>query len=113
VAGPIERAKHLLPQFSHFPRSGCGTSPTVVALSGGLFKKLAAGQLSLVLDVERVYENPKAFGPSSLVMATITFAWQIFFDFSGYTDMARGVAQADGVQSDVEFQQSVSFHRPR
>src|SRR5205814_1019080 len=47
--------------------------------------------------------NPKAFGAPSLIAATVAFGWQIFFDFSGYTDMARGVAKVMGFNLILNF----------
>ncbi|MSU36437.1 MAG: MBOAT family protein [Pedosphaera sp.] len=103
MAGPIERAKHLLPQFHRFPTVSLenftdGASLFLV----GLFKKLALANY-LSFYVERVYDNPKAFGAPALMMATFAFAWQIFFDFSGYTDMARGVAKLMGFNLILNF----------
>jgi len=103
MAGPIERAKHLLPQFKTFPPIRIqnftdGGSLFVV----GLFKKLALANY-LSLYVERVYENPSTQSASALAMATFAFAWQIFFDFSGYTDMARGLAQIMGFRLILNF----------
>jgi D-alanyl-lipoteichoic acid acyltransferase DltB (MBOAT superfamily) len=103
MAGPIERAKHLLPQFRDFPAVRLqnftdGASLFLV----GLFKKLALANY-LSFYVERVYDNPKAFGAPALMMATFAFAWQIFFDFSGYTDMARGVAKLMGFNLILNF----------
>ena len=103
MAGPIERAKHLLPQFREFPAVRLqnltdGASLFLV----GLFKKLALANY-LSFFVERVYDNPKAFGAPALMMATFAFAWQIFFDFSGYTDMARGVARLMGFNLILNF----------
>jgi D-alanyl-lipoteichoic acid acyltransferase DltB (MBOAT superfamily) len=70
MAGPIERAKHLLPQFQEAPPFQLrnltdGASLFLV----GLFKKLALANY-LSLYVERVYDNPRAFGAPSLIMAT-------------------------------------------
>jgi alginate O-acetyltransferase complex protein AlgI len=103
MAGPIERARHLLPQFNQFPPFKIqnvtdGASLFLV----GLFKKLALANY-LSFYVERVYDNPRAFGPGPLLMATVAFAWQIFFDFSGYTDMARGVAKLLGFNLILNF----------
>jgi len=53
--------------------------------------------------VERVYDNPKLYGAPALLLATFAFAWQIFFDFSGYTDMARGVAKLMGFNLILNF----------
>jgi alginate O-acetyltransferase complex protein AlgI len=57
----------------------------------------------LALYVDRVYDNPAAFGATPLLLATFAFAWQIFFDFSGYTDMARGVARMMGFNLVLNF----------
>jgi D-alanyl-lipoteichoic acid acyltransferase DltB (MBOAT superfamily) len=103
MAGPIERAKHLLPQFQQAPPFQVrnltdGASLFLV----GLFKKLALADF-LALYVQGVYDNPKAYGAPALVLATFAFAWQIFFDFSGYTDMARGLARMMGFNLILNF----------
>jgi len=103
MAGPIERARHLLPQFQRFPAIRLqnftdGASLFLV----GLFKKMALANY-LSLYVERVYENPRAVGAPALIAATAAFGWQIFFDFSGYTDMARGVAKLMGFDLILNF----------
>lgn len=103
MAGPIERARHLLPQFHQFPEVRLqnftdGASLFLV----GLFKKLALANY-LSYYVERVYEQPTTASASALLAATVAFGWQIFFDFSGYTDMARGVAQVMGFRLILNF----------
>ena len=103
MAGPIERAARMLPQFFQFPKIRLqniidGLSLFLV----GLFKKLALANY-LSLYVERVYDNPKSFDAPELLAATFAFAWQIFFDFSGYTDMARGVAKVMGFDLMLNF----------
>ncbi len=103
MAGPIERAKHLLPQFRRFPPIRVENITDGLSLFlTGLFKKLALANY-LAYYVERVYDNPKAFGAPALILATFAFAWQIFFDFSGYTDMARGVARLLGFNLILNF----------
>jgi D-alanyl-lipoteichoic acid acyltransferase DltB (MBOAT superfamily) len=103
MAGPIERARHLLPQFYQFPpvRLQNFTDGASLFLVG-LFKKLALANY-LSFYVERVYDNPGAFGAPSLFLSTVAFGWQIFFDFSGYTDMARGVAKVMGFNLILNF----------
>ena len=103
MAGPIERARQMLPQFQHPPRFKIenltdGASLFLV----GLFKKVAIANY-LAVYVDRVYDNPASYGASSLVLATFAFAWQIFFDFSGYTDMARGLARIMGFHLILNF----------
>jgi alginate O-acetyltransferase complex protein AlgI len=103
MAGPIERARQLLPQLQKFPEVRLqnftdGASLFLV----GLFKKLALANY-LSHYVERVYDNPALFDAPALVMATFAFAWQIYCDFSGYTDMARGVAKVMGFNLVLNF----------
>jgi D-alanyl-lipoteichoic acid acyltransferase DltB (MBOAT superfamily) len=103
MAGPIERAKNLLPQFRQFPdiRLQNFTDGASLFLVG-LFKKLALANY-LACYVDRVYDNPSAFDAPALLMATFAFAWQIYFDFSGYTDMARGIAKVMGFDLMLNF----------
>jgi alginate O-acetyltransferase complex protein AlgI len=103
VAGPIERSKNLLPQFRHAPRITIqhladGLSLFLV----GLFKKLALANY-LALYVDLVYSAPGDHNSIALLFATICFAWQIYFDFSGYTDMARGIARMMGFNLMLNF----------
>jgi D-alanyl-lipoteichoic acid acyltransferase DltB (MBOAT superfamily) len=103
MAGPIERAAHMLPQFLHFPKIRRQNFTDGLSLFlVGLFKKLALANY-LSLYVERVYDNPKQFDAPELLAATFAFAWQIFFDFSGYTDMARGIAKVMGFDLMLNF----------
>jgi len=103
LAGPIERAGNLLPQLGEtrkITRQNVtdGLSLFVV----GMFKKVAlADYLSLYVD--KVYEMPEQFQAPALLLATFAFAWQIYFDFSGYTDMARGVALTMGYRLMLNF----------
>jgi D-alanyl-lipoteichoic acid acyltransferase DltB (MBOAT superfamily) len=103
VAGPIERARNLLPQLRRAPRLGAddvadGLSLFVV----GLFKKLALADY-LALYVDKVYGAPGGFEAPALALATFAFGWQIYFDFSGYTDMARGVGRMLGIRLMLNF----------
>jgi D-alanyl-lipoteichoic acid acyltransferase DltB (MBOAT superfamily) len=103
MAGPIERARQLLPQFQKFPEVRLrnftdGASLFLV----GLFKKLALANY-LSLYVERVYEHPETSSAAALILGTVAFGWQIYFDFSGYTDMARGVARLMGFHLMLNF----------
>lgn len=103
MAGPIERARHLLPQFRQFPEIRLQNFTDGLSLFlVGLFKKLALANY-LSFYVERVYDHPQTAGAPALMLATIAFGWQIFFDFSGYTDMARGVARLLGFNLILNF----------
>lgn len=103
LAGPIERARNILPQLEKVPEIGLdniteGLSLFVV----GLFKKIALADF-LALYVNKVYGDPADFNGLALLMATYAFAWQIYFDFSGYTDMARGIARMFGINLMLNF----------
>jgi D-alanyl-lipoteichoic acid acyltransferase DltB (MBOAT superfamily) len=103
VAGPIERASNLLPQLQRTPRItrqdlADGLSLFLV----GFFKKVALADY-LAKYVDPVYGNPGQFQAPALILATVAFGWQIYFDFSGYTDMARGIAQLMGFRLMLNF----------
>ena len=103
VAGPIERAKSLLPQLTGPPKiSKENIADGVSLFLVGLFKKIALADY-LALYVDRVYAAPDLFDGFSLILATFAFGWQIYFDFSGYTDMARGIARMMGFNLMLNF----------
>jgi D-alanyl-lipoteichoic acid acyltransferase DltB (MBOAT superfamily) len=103
MAGPIERAAHMLPQFHHFPKVRLQNFTDGLSLFlVGLFKKLALANY-LSLYVERVYDSPRQFEAPRTARRDFAFAWQIFFDFSGYTDMARGIAKVMGFDLMLNF----------
>ena len=96
VAGPIERASNLLPQF--YKNRTFNYHQAVSGLQlilWGLFKKIViADRLSVFVDY--VYNNPgEAYGPT-VVIGTIFFAFQIYCDFSAYSDIAIGTARLFG-----------------
>jgi len=103
LAGPIERARNILPQFKAAPKFykeniSEGLSLFVV----GMFKKIAMADF-LALYVNKIYGDPTEFSGFALLLATYAFAWQIYFDFSGYTDMARGCARMLGFKLMLNF----------
>jgi alginate O-acetyltransferase complex protein AlgI len=96
VAGPIERATHLLPQIKRERVwSGAALESGLQLMVWGLFKKVVIAD-SLAPYVNAVYAQPAAFSGAALVTATVFFAFQIYGDFSGYSDTARGVARTLG-----------------
>jgi len=103
LAGPIERAKNMLPQLKNAPAFKSDQLTEGLSLFvTGLFKKIALADF-LALYVNRVYGEPAEAGGLVLLMATYAFAWQIYFDFSGYTDMARGCARMLGFELMLNF----------
>tara|TARA_R100000935_G_scaffold36196_1_gene56927 strand:+ start:24122 stop:25585 length:1464 start_codon:yes stop_codon:yes gene_type:complete len=96
VAGPIERASHLLPQFYKkydfdYDRVKSGL---LLALFG-LFKKMVIADRVAIL-VNQVYNNPGDYSGHELIIATVFFAFQIYCDFSGYSDIAIGISRTLG-----------------
>jgi D-alanyl-lipoteichoic acid acyltransferase DltB (MBOAT superfamily) len=103
VAGPIERATNLLPQLQRTPRIRAqDISDGLSLFLVGFFKKVALADY-LAKYVDPVYGNPALYQAPALILATIAFGWQIYFDFSGYTDMARGIAQLMGFNLMLNF----------
>ena len=96
VAGPIERASNLLPQFRKkhiFDEQRVKYGLQLMAW--GFFKKLViADRVAIV--VNQIYNNPSDFSGLSIWIASILFAFQIYCDFSGYSDIAIGAAQVMG-----------------
>nr|WP_272503059.1 MBOAT family protein [Salinibacter ruber] len=96
VAGPIERSQRLLPQFRQpnsfdYQRVVDGMKLMV----WGFFKKLVIAD-RLAIYVNEVYGAPEAYGAWPALVATYFFAFQIYCDFSGYSDIAIGAAQVMG-----------------
>jgi alginate O-acetyltransferase complex protein AlgI len=96
VAGPIERAGNLLGQLH---QNHDFSYNRVVAglrrMAWGFFKKIMIAD-NLALMVNQVYNNPSEFDGISFFIATVFFAFQIYCDFSGYSDIAIGAAQVMG-----------------
>jgi alginate O-acetyltransferase complex protein AlgI len=96
VAGPIMRAAQLLPQFM---RERTFSYPIAVGgcrqILWGFFKKLALAD-NLAPIVNAAYAEPETVGGPRLAIATICFAFQIYCDFSAYSDIANGTAKLFG-----------------
>jgi D-alanyl-lipoteichoic acid acyltransferase DltB (MBOAT superfamily) len=103
LAGPIERAGNVLPQLAEKPRiSHENVTDGLSLFVVGIFKKVALADY-LALYVDKVYAAPDLFDGLTLMLASFAFAWQIYFDFSGYSDMARGVARMMGFNLMLNF----------
>ena len=103
VAGPIERARNLLPQLRGSPRiTRADLTEGLSHFLVGFFKKVALADY-LAMYVDKVYAAPGSADAPALILATIAFGWQIYFDFSGYTDMARGLAMTMGFRLMLNF----------
>jgi D-alanyl-lipoteichoic acid acyltransferase DltB (MBOAT superfamily) len=96
VAGPIERAGHLIPQFQKARVFSAAAFESGLQLAfWGLFKKIVIAD-NLAPYVDAVYADPAGYSGAALSTAAVFFAFQIYCDFSGYTDTARGVARMLG-----------------
>lgn len=103
VAGPIERATNLLPQFRRPRRFDCEAAQQGVCLIlYGLFKKMAVADL-LALYVDNAFGHTSLYGSLTAAIGACFFALQIYCDFSGYSDVARGVARLFGFELMVNF----------
>lgn len=93
VAGPIERARNLLPQF--LKRKSFDYYNAVIGMRQilwGLVKKIVIAD-NLAGYVDNLLYHPSVMSGSSIIMASILFAFQIYADFSGYSDIAIGSAR--------------------
>jgi D-alanyl-lipoteichoic acid acyltransferase DltB (MBOAT superfamily) len=96
VAGPIERPQHLLHQFwEHHVFDYERVTSGLKRMAWGFFKKLVVAD-RLALYVNDVYAAPQNFNGLQLTLATVFFAYQIYCDFSGYSDIAIGTARVLG-----------------
>lgn len=93
LQGPIERSGDLIPQLkSKYSFNYANMRFGMLLFAWGLFKKVViADRLGLYVDI--VYKDVHAFTGLSLLLATYAYAFQIYMDFSGYTDMALGSAR--------------------
>lgn len=106
VAGPIERAKNLLPQFheKHSFKYDDVAEGFKLMLWGFFMKLCVADRLSEYVDA--VYNNMGQHNGTSIIIATIFFAFQIYCDFGGYSNIAIGAAKVMG------FRLMNNFNRP-
>ena len=103
VAGPIQRASNLLPQLQQEQKiARADVTDGLSLFLVGLFKKVALADY-LAHYVDKVYGAPEQYQGPALLLATVAFGWQIYFDFSGYTDMARGIARMMGYKLMLNF----------
>lgn len=103
VAGPIERSRNLLHQIreKHIFDYNCA-SYGMKLLTWGFFKKLVVAD-NLAVYVDRIYNHPPLYEGGSLIVATVFFTFQIYCDFSGYSDIAKGTAQLMGIDLMTNF----------
>ena len=103
VAGPIERASHLLPQMLNprtFNASDAREGARLVIY--GLFKKMVIAD-SLAPVVNQIFNNYTDYSGGTLLLGALFFSFQIYGDFSGYSDIARGLSKFLGFDLMVNF----------
>jgi len=103
LSGPIERASNLLPQLHSrysfdYDNIRCG----LLMIAGGLFKKVVIAD-RLALYVNPVYNNVNDYSGIAFIIATYLYALQLYFDFSGYTDIALGTARIFNIRLTQNF----------
>lgn len=106
VAGPIERSKNLIHQLRerhHFDTRRVKSG--LLLMLWGFFQKLVIADRAAIA-VNTVYNNYANYGAVELIIATVLFAFQIYCDFSSYTDIAKGAAEVMG------FSLMDNFRRP-
>lgn len=103
VAGPIERPQHLLPQLKKKHQFNYQKATEGLKLMTlGFFQKVVIAD-RLALFVNPIYNNPQGYGGYALIAATLFFAFQIYSDFAGYTNIARGAAKILGIDLVINF----------
>ena len=103
VAGPIERASRLLPQFNYekkfsyeFAKSG------IYLMIWGFFKKVVVAD-NCAFFVNQIFDQPSDKSSVELILGAVLFAFQIYGDFSGYSDIAIGTARLFGFRLMTNF----------
>ena len=104
VAGPIVRAKDFLPQiYSKLSITRDDINYALFLIIGGLIKKTVISDYMSVNFVDRVFDLPNSYTPFENLMAAYGYAIQIYCDFSGYSDMAIGIALLLGFKLPTNF----------
>lgn len=103
VAGPIERASRLLPAISNKRTiTFADTTQGLHLIALGLFKKVAIAD-GLAVTVDSIFGSQGAVSGLDVLIGTLAFTFQIYADFSGYSDIARGTSRLFGIQLMLNF----------
>jgi D-alanyl-lipoteichoic acid acyltransferase DltB (MBOAT superfamily) len=113
VAGPIARPSELLPQLERTPSlERTGASEALFLIAIGLVKKVVFADYLSVNLVDRIFDEPEGYTASEVVIALYGFTLQIYCDFSGYTDIARGSAKLFGIELPENFDRPYQARSP-
>lgn len=103
TAGPIAKAREFLPQLKNYQGVGIKNLEAGVQIFVfGLFKKIVLAD-HLGVFVDDVFWAPSAYHSATVIWAAISYSLQIYLDFSGYSDMAIGVAKTMGIEIPANF----------
>lgn len=106
TAGPIPRTGNLLTQLdAHFALTTEMGARALLLIGTGLVKKLLIADFLANNLVDRVFDTPALYSSLEIWIAVYAFALQLLFDFSGYTDIARGAGLLLGVELPENFNQ--------
>jgi D-alanyl-lipoteichoic acid acyltransferase DltB (MBOAT superfamily) len=112
VAGPIERGGEMLPQYRRPRRvTSADIAEGFYLILWGFAKKTVVAD-NLALKVDRIFAQP-AFTTADVLVGALGFAFQIYADFSGYTDIARGLARWLGIELRLNFDLPYFSKNPR
>ncbi|MBN2668066.1 MAG: MBOAT family protein [Bacteroidales bacterium] len=104
VAGPIVRASEFIPQlYQDYKLSKAAFGHALFLILNGLIKKMVIGDYIAVNFIDRVFDNPLSYSGFENLMALYGYSLQVYADFSGYTDIAIGVALLMGFQLPLNF----------
>lgn len=106
IAGPIMSAKIMLPQFKRLPNrlSPSTVKSALLLITLGFFKKTVIGDYSAPL-VNRIFDDNTYFDWKTLLIGVFAFSLQIYGDFSGYSDMGRGISRLMGIELARNFEE--------
>ncbi len=102
IAGPIMRSSDFIPQIDNpVPSRDRMLNGSLLILQGVIKKVLIADRIGVIINP--VWANPDQYDATVLILAPIAFVCQVYCDFSGYTDMARGMAKTIGYEIPENF----------
>jgi len=114
VAGPIVRASEFLPQLQTTPEISDKRSVRGAArIFRGLFKKIVFADLLAGFGVDTVFADPSEYSSATLLLAVYGYSFQIYNDFSGYSDIAIGAADMLGFKIPENFNRPYLSRNPR
>ena len=104
VAGPIVRASDFIPQlYQDYKLTKAQFGRAIFLILNGLIKKMVIGDYIAVNFIDRVFDNPLSYSGFENLMALYGYSLQVYADFSGYTDIAIGIALLMGFSLPVNF----------